>query len=82
MDTIERGEHAQRLLDDPVLSEAFELAGASFIRDWMNGETTEEREEAHHKQAALAEVEKALRIFVSEAVAEVENARRQQQSEN
>lgn len=78
MNTVEKGQHAERLLEDSVLQEAFERAGESYIRVWMDAETTEERENAHHRMRALAEVEKQLRVMVSEAIAEATLAERQQ----
>jgi hypothetical protein len=80
VDTIEKGQNAERLLNDPVLKEAFTRAGEVFIREWMEGTTTEAREAAHAKQAALAEVEREMRVMVSDAIAEVELRKRQKPS--
>lgn len=59
-DKIKEGNVAQRILNDDVFQKAVDMADEMFVDEWRRAETTEERERAHAKQAALVEVQDQL----------------------
>ncbi len=66
-DTIQRGRQAKRLLEDPILEEAFGRAEDAFIQMWANSKPKDVnlREQAYANIQALAEVQRMLRTLVS-----------------
>lgn len=74
MDEIRVGQHADRLLEDEVFRAAVSMADERFVAEWRRAETLQEREQAHARQAALAEVLASLRSIVGsgELAAELE----------
>lgn len=71
MNTVgEKGRAAKRLLNDPILLEAFEAARDDFIDEWVDGETVDERELAWAKTKALAAVISFLEARVIDLMVE------------
>lgn len=73
MDAIEKGNQAQRILNDPVFQEAVQAADEQFIHDWRSAHTVEGRERAHARQAALQAVVQELEVIIGRA--DVERSR-------
>lgn len=65
-DTVREGRIARRMLEDDVFERAVDRADETFVEQWRSADTMEEREQAHAKQAALAEVIRQLRIIADD----------------
>lgn len=65
--TFRRAEEAIRLLSSPVFTEAFRALDVRQVEAWRRGKTQRERETAHMRQQALADVQGMLREFVKKA---------------
>lgn len=65
-EAVRKGNTARRLLNDPVMVEAFAAADASFVKEWREATNPSDREKAHDKQAALVEVKRALERILSD----------------
>ena len=63
---IARAEEANRLLNGPIMQEAFAEAEALFIREWKEAETPARREICWAKVAGLDEVRRHLRRVKSQ----------------
>lgn len=66
IDEIKDAAVAQRIVDDPVFQRAAEQADDTFVSEWRDAPTIEEREQAHAKQAALQEVIRQLRSIIGD----------------
>ncbi len=51
-DVIERARHAQRLLEDPLIAEFFEVYKRTLFERWLNTPDKEERDEIYRLQIA------------------------------
>jgi hypothetical protein len=71
---IQRSEEAQRLLDHPLLAEAFEAVDADFVEEWRVATNPEKREAAWYKIQALNAVQDHLQGVVSKG--EIERIQR------
>jgi hypothetical protein len=62
------GDHAQRLLDDPVLGRAFDEVGQQLISQWTNTQPTEAalRERLWATYSVLGEAQRVLRTWVQD----------------
>ena len=76
MDKLEKARHAQRLIDDDVLQDAFREADDNFVRAWRDSEKPEQREQLWYQLHALAEVQRVLRSFVDRAAVEEHRLKR------
>ncbi len=56
MDQPEKARRALQLLEDPVLTEALEVAHDTFVDEWVAAGTVEDREAAWGRVHGLAEV--------------------------
>lgn len=65
---IERGQHARRLLNDPMVQEIFTAADAIFTMEWKESEDPKAREAAWYKVWALTEVQRILRVIEGRGV--------------
>jgi len=68
MSDIERGNHARRLLEDPLLAQAFDQVGADLMMRWQStapGETAL-REQIWSTYACLGEAQRALRTWLQD----------------
>ena len=71
MSTIDRGAHAQRLLTDPVLTEAFDAVRDQALRDFETAENPGEAWEARNALHALRMVKAWLFLAVKSGEAEM-----------
>lgn len=76
-EAVRRGHEAERLLNDPLMVEAFDSADAQFVREWREATTPAEREAAWFKQVALAEVKHALEKVLSDGEVARDEAKRE-----
>lgn len=62
------GDHAQRLLDDPVLARAFDEVGQQLISQWTNTQPTDSalRERLWATYSVLGEAQRVLRVWVQD----------------
>lgn len=65
-DVNKRGLQAQRLLDDPLLQEAFETADGILVAQWRGATTPEERELVHAQVNGLLMVKRMLRKIIGD----------------
>lgn len=65
-DPIAKGEIARRLLEDPVMEEAYDRAEQMFYKEWRSAEDITRREMSWAKVQALDEVRKQLRTILSQ----------------
>lgn len=63
---IQRGRIARRLLEEPVLADAFLDAKNTFVEAWLAGNSVELRDAAWAKIHALDEVRLALHRIIAE----------------
>jgi hypothetical protein len=73
---IQRSEEAQRLLENDLLQEAFEMADADFVEEWRGATNPEKRDAAWYKVQALNAVQDQLERIVAQG--EVERIQRDQ----
>lgn len=69
IDVIARGQHAQRLLDDELLQEAFAHVSTRIVMEWQGTGPADSatRESLWARLRALDEVQTSLRTFVQDA---------------
>lgn len=81
MDPESRARQAQRLLDDPLLKEAFEAAEAEYIKQWRSSPVrdTEGREHLYVMLRSLERVKGHLESLA--ATGKLIDAQREQQKE-
>lgn len=65
-DRILRGQAAQQLMGNPLLTEAFDALEADYIIDWKAATTTAAREDCHFKLSVLSEVQGKIQFFVDD----------------
>ena len=63
---VARAEEANRLLNGPIMKEAFAEAEALFVKSWKESKTPEAREMCWAKVAGLDEVRRHLRRVKSQ----------------
>lgn len=77
-DPIERAEHAQRLLDDELLREAFSLVDQAIVDKWL--ESSVKDAETHHElklmHTLLKQVRGALTKALNDGKVEIEKRKR------
>lgn len=80
---MQLGNHAKRLLDDPVMKLAFEHVTADLMKTWRETacEDTEKREDAYRMLRALDGVEFKLRRFAGNATLIAAEQRRKEEQE-
>ena len=64
----QKGRRAQEILDDPVFHEAVDTIRTNILVQWnlTQADQTDERESAYHKNRALDEILRELRILVTD----------------
>lgn len=62
---IRRAKHAEVLLRDEILLQAFLDAEETFTKAWKQADTPERREIEHAKVMALEEVQRVLRKYIA-----------------
>ena len=62
----ERGERAKRLLEDPLLVEAFQAVEMQCINDWLAADTVESRDLCWHRASACKGVHQILTSVMSD----------------
>ena len=75
-EAIERGRHAEKLLKDPLLSEAFEMAREAYRKEWLAAEDRDEQFKAWAGTHATFAVEKQLRRIISDGEYALAEARK------
>lgn len=77
-DPIERAEHAQRLLDDELLNEAFASVDQAIIDRWLDSSVKDK--DAHHElklmHTLLKQVRGALTKALNDGKVEIEKRKR------
>lgn len=64
-EAVARGQHAQRLLDDPLFAEAYEEAQWELVKQWAHQESNPAKREACWAALqGLDQIHKALRVIV------------------
>ncbi len=72
MDARQKAEHAQRLLDDPLLQEVTSEARDELIEFMIHGETEEIRQQARMRLLGIQEIEQQLKYLTSELFMQIE----------
>jgi len=65
-EVLRRQEVAKRLLEDPIMIEVFETADATLVKEWRAATNLEAREAVWAKITGLEEVQRLLRVIVSQ----------------
>lgn len=60
---VRMADEVKRTMQTQAMIEAFRRAEATCISEWRNGKTTEDREKAHAKLAALEELKRQLQAM-------------------
>lgn len=63
MNEILKGAHARKLLDDPVLVEAFDQLEEDYVSEWKSSTDADKREQAWHSVKALQDIRTRLRVI-------------------
>lgn len=61
-----RGERAKALLENPLLTEAFDTVDDALVQIWRDAKTTELREQAHIAVKLLPRIRQAIEAHVKE----------------
>lgn len=64
MNAVDRSRHAEQLLGDEVLQDAFAEVERLFVKQWREGQNPMIREAAWHQLHALGELQRVLRSVV------------------
>jgi hypothetical protein len=62
-----RGHRAAEIIRDEVFQEAMAEAERTFLHQWLNGETVQDREAAHAKMHALEDIRRIFDSYVADA---------------
>ena len=68
LNSEQKGRRAQEILDDPVFHEVVDTIRTNILVQWnlTQADQTDERESAYHKNRALDEILRELRILVAD----------------
>lgn len=79
-ETAARGERAGRILEDPIVREAFYNLEANIVQEWKRAQTTQDRENAWFRMRAALGIAEELGIIRNDGKIAIESLRREGQA--